>query len=153
MNLSKNYRSYLFISIILLYIIFEITSFYQIINGHDDCYNSLLWIFCIVSGCLIPLNLMILLFSAQSNNDYCLYILVNTFFILLNLSVLIFGLNELFLKCPNLYQYYIWTFGLINSSMIFLILIFIIIFGCQNFSMFYRINSGFSNTPIYQNVI
>lgn len=133
---------------IFIYIIFQIGSFYQIIYSSCNCYQSNLWIFCFSSGCLIPTNLIIFQYSPLRIRDLGIHLVSNLIFLTLDLILLIFGINELFMKCVTLIQCYIWIYGIINFSLLVVVIILIIIFGWKNHRLFLRIDENFSNSLV-----
>ena len=142
------YSKYFNLISIFIYIIFQISSFYQIIYSSCNCYQSNLWIFCISSGGLIPTNLIIFQFSPLKIRDLGIHLVSNLIFLSFDLLLLLFGINELFIKCTSLVQCYIWIYGIINCSLLVIVIILIIIFGWKNHRLFMRIDEGFSNSLV-----
>ena len=142
------YWKYLFLLCSFIFIIFQVISTYQIIYSNCNCYKSYLWIFCISTGCVIPVNLIITQSSFLKINDFFLSILITLTFLLFNLSLVIWGISELFIKCISLKLCYIWIYGIINCSILLLFIIVFIIFGWKDYKVFILFNQGFSNNFI-----
>ena len=105
------YPKCIYLISIVIYIIFQISSFYQIIYSSCNCYQSNLWISCIFTGCLIPTNLIISQFTPLKIRNLGIHLVSNLIFLSLDLILLLFGINELFMKCITLRQCYIWIYG------------------------------------------
>ncbi len=134
------YRSFTMFSLLIL--LFEIFSIYTILTSNCNCIASFLWMFCIGSTMLIPFNSIIHLFSPKF--IYLKHRIFNTLitFVLLFSDILIFyfGYYELFRKCSNLKNCFIWINGIVNLSLLFITILSIIILYIYNFNKFTNLN-------------